>query len=164
MSYKLYTDKPNKFNCDIQIEGTSLTKSKVRLVIETNDVSYMFKGWIENNGVCQVNIPKTKTFLPEGSKGLMRLEVIADDVFFEPWSSEFLIETDKKINVKVKDEKPKEIKKLKEDIETKITNDIFESYEIKKPNVVKTVKQKPVKKINEALFSFKKSDLISLLK
>jgi len=164
VSYKLYTDKPNKFNCDIQIEGTSLAKSKVRLVIETNDVSYMFKGWIENNGVCQVNIPKTKTFLPEGSKGLMRLEVIADDLFFEPWSSEFLIETDKKINVKVKDEKPKEVKKIKEDIQPKVKNEVSESYEYQKPKVGMVIKQKPTKKINETLFSFKKSDLLSLLK
>ena len=103
MSYKLYTDKPNKFNCDIQIEGTSLAKSKVRLVLETNDISYMFYGRIENTGVCEVKIPKTKDFLSEGSIGNMKLEVIADDVFFEPWSSNFNVVSDKKINVNVKE-------------------------------------------------------------
>jgi hypothetical protein len=103
VSYKLYTDKPNKFNCDIQIEGTSLAKSKVRLVLETNDISYMFYGRIENTGVCEVKIPKTKDFLSEGSIGNMKLEVIADDVFFEPWSSNFNVVSDKKINVNVKE-------------------------------------------------------------
>ncbi len=93
MSYLLYTDKPNKFNCNIQIEGTSLAKSKVRLVIETDEMSYMFNGAIENTGVCEVIIPKTKHFLPEGTKGKMRLEVIADDVYFEPWSSDFGVKT-----------------------------------------------------------------------
>ena len=40
MIYNLYTDKPNKFNCNIEIEGTSLAKSKVRLVVETDEMTY----------------------------------------------------------------------------------------------------------------------------
>jgi hypothetical protein len=110
MAYSLYTDKPNKFNCNIEIEGTSLAKSQVRLVVETDEMSYMFKGRIENNGLCEVNIPKTKYFLPEGSAGNMRLEVIADDVYFEPWASDFSVKTNKKVNVVVAEqveEKPK---------------------------------------------------------
>ena len=110
MAYNLYTDKPNKFNCNIEIEGTSLAKSQVRLVVETDEMSYMFKGRIENNGLCEVNIPKTKHFLPEGSNGNMRLEVIADDVYFEPWASDFSVKTNKKVNVVVAEqveEKPK---------------------------------------------------------
>ena len=104
MTYNLYTDKPNKFNGNIEIEGTSLSKSKVRLVIESDDITYMFSGKIENNGICEVNIPKTKNFLTEGSKGLMRLEVIADDVYFEPWSSEYTVKTNKKVNVVVSEQ------------------------------------------------------------
>lgn len=110
MAYNLYTDKPNKFNCNIDVEGTSLSKSKVRLVIETDEISYMFNGSIENTGICEVNIPKTKHFLPEGTKGNIKLEVIADDVYFEPWSSDFNVKTSKKVNVVVAeqvDEKPK---------------------------------------------------------
>ena len=116
MSYNLYTDKPNKFNCNIEIEGTSLSKSKVRLVVETDEMTYMFNGRIENTGVCEVNIPKTKHFLPEGTQGLMRLEVIADDVYFEPWSSEFNVKTNKKVNVVVAeqvDEKPNVVESKK---------------------------------------------------
>jgi hypothetical protein len=110
MAYSLYTDKPNKFNCNIEIEGTSLAKSQVRLVVETDEMTYMFKGLIENNGLCEVNIPKTKHFLSEGTKGNMRLEVIADDVYFEPWSSDFSVKTQKKVNVVVQEQvedKPK---------------------------------------------------------
>ena len=110
MAYNLYTDKANKFNCNIEIEGTSLSKSKVRLVIETDEMSYMFNGSIENTGICEVNIPKTKHFLPEGTKGNMRLEVIADDVYFEPWTSDFSVKTNKKVNVVVAEQvedKPK---------------------------------------------------------
>lgn len=138
MSYSLYTDKPNKFNCNIQIEGTSLAKSKVRLVIETDEMSYMFNGIIENTGVCEVNIPKTKHFLPEGTKGNMRLEVIADDVYFEPWSSDFGVKTNKKVNVVVAEQ---------EDEKPKLTVEVFQQEEpiIEEPKVkiVETVKPIP---------------------
>ena len=139
MAYNLYTDKPTKFNCNIEIEGTSLAKSKVRLVIETNEMSYMFNGSIENNGLCEVNIPKTKYFLPEGTMGNIRLEVIADDVYFEPWNSDFNVKTNKKVNVVVTEqveekpklrvqvfEQPKEpIKPKINEIKTKNSNDSF---------------------------------------
>lgn len=136
MMYNLYTDKPNKFNCNIEIEGTSLSKSKVRLVIESEDMTYLFNGRIENNGVCEVNIPKTKHFLSEGSKGLMRLEVIADDVYFEPWSSEFNVKTNKKVNVVVSEqveEKPKLKVQVMEQEEVKVSEPV-----VKKPQVGKS--------------------------
>jgi len=110
MSYKLYTDKINKFSCSIQVEGTSLSKSKVRLVVESEDMTYMFNGQLFDTGVCEVKIPKTKSFLPEGKKGNMYLEVIADDVYFEPWNSDFVVEQDKKVSVVVNEQiesKPK---------------------------------------------------------
>ena len=125
MAYSLYTDKPNKFNCNIEIEGTSLSKSKVRLVVETDEMSYMINGLIESTGICEVNIPKTKHFLPEGTKGNMRLEVIADDVYFEPWSSDFSVKTNKKVNVVVAEqveEKPKmKVHVIEQKEEVKIT-------------------------------------------
>jgi len=137
MAYNLYTDKPNKFNCNIEIEGTSLSKSKVRLVIETDEMSYMFNGNIENTGICEVNIPKTKHFLPEGTKGVMRLEVIADDVYFEPWSSDFGVKTNKKVSVVVESQK--------EDEKPKLKVEVFQpkQEEIKKEPIKETVVQKP---------------------
>jgi len=137
MAYSLYTDKPNKFSCNIEIEGTSLSKSKVRLVVETDEMSYMFNGNIENTGICEVNIPKTKNFLPEGTKGNMRLEVIADDVYFEPWSSDFSVKTNKKVNVVVAEqveEKPKMRVQVVEQIEeTPVKEEKVKVVETKKP-------------------------------
>ena len=53
MSYKLFTDKVNKFQCSIQVEGTSLEKSQARVILEINDeMAYLFKGKIFDNGVC----------------------------------------------------------------------------------------------------------------
>ena len=143
MSYNLYTDKPNKFNCNIDVEGTSLSKSKVRLVIETDEMSYMFNGSIENNGVCEVNIPKTKNFLPEGTKGNIKLEVIADDVYFEPWSSNFNVKTSKKVNVVVAeqvDDKPKLKVHVFEQPKEKISPRISENKSTK-PNGTKMTKE-----------------------
>ena len=131
MAYSLYTDKPNKFNCNIEIEGTSLAKSQVRLVVETDEMTYMFKGLIENTGICEVNIPKTKHFLPEGTKGNMRLEVIADDVYFEPWSSDFSVKTNKKVNVVVAEQ-------VEEKPRMKVQVFEQEEPEIKKPKVVES--------------------------
>lgn len=151
MGYNLYTDKPNKFNCNIEIEGTSLSKSKVRLVVETDDMSYMFNGSIESNGVCEVNIPKTKHFLPEGTKGNMRLEVIADDVYFEPWSSDFNVKTNKKVNVTVSEqveEKPK------------LRVQVFEQEEEPQPQKRVVETKKPVKKVQK---SFAKEEFLKRL-
>lgn len=124
MAYKLYTDKPNKFSCNIEVDGTSLSNSKVRLVIESDNFNYMFNGTIYENGVCEVTIPKTKGFLTESNKGLMRLEVIADDVYFEPWSSEFSVQASKKVSVvvaeQIEDVKPKIRVEVKQEPEKKI--------------------------------------------
>jgi len=149
MNYNLYTDKPNKFNCNIEIEGTSLSKSKVRLVIESDEMTYMFNGSIENNGVCEVNIPKTKHFLPEGSRGNIRLEVIADDVYFEPWSSQFTVKTNKKVNVVVSeqvDEKPKlTVQVMEQQEETpkpKVVESKKQSIQMTKEELLKTLRRK----------------------
>ena len=143
--YNLYTDKPNKFNCNIEIEGTSLSKSKVRLVIESEDMTYLFNGRIENNGVCEVNIPKTKHFLSEGSKGLMRLEVIADDVYFEPWSSEFNVKTNKKVNVVVSEqieEKPKLKVQVMEQEEIKVPEPVVKKSQLTKQEILNRLRNK----------------------
>ncbi len=142
MSYKLYTDKVNKFSCNIQVEGTSLANSRVRLVVESDDLTYMFNGQIYDEGTCEVTIPKTKQFLPEGKKGMMRLEVIADDVYFEPWNSIFTVEQEKKVAVVVQEQA---------EVKPKITVEVAQPKEIKKP-VVETkepVTQKKVERKSE---------------
>ena len=144
MGYNLYTDKANKFNCNIEIEGTSLAKSKVRLVIETDEMSYMFNGKIENTGICEVNIPKTKHFLPEGTKGNMRLEVIADDVYFEPWASDFSVKTNKKVNVVVAEQvedKPKVNVVVAEQKEEPVKPKIAETKTVQTKRKVELTKQ-----------------------
>jgi len=100
--YKLYTDKQEIFECEIQLEGTTLDKSEARLVIETNDMALLFKGNIDSKGKCKIPVKKLKGLLNENAKGSIKLEVIADDVYFTPWESNFNVETSKKVTVEVK--------------------------------------------------------------
>jgi len=136
MAYKLYTDKSNKFNCNIEVEGTSLAKSQVRLVIESDEMNFMFKGSIQSNGECEVIIPKTKNFLSEGTIGNMRLEVIADDVYFEPWSSDFSVIANKKVTVQIAEqdeEKPKmKVQVVEQQEEKPIKKQVQETKQVKK--------------------------------
>jgi len=117
--YKLFTDKSELFECDIKIEGASLTNSIARLVVETSDYSLMFNGKISSNGKCQIPIRKLKGLIDESSNGNIRLEVIADDTYFTPWKSEFAIEASKRVTVEVKSQSNKKV--MKEN-KVKVTN------------------------------------------
>lgn len=105
--YKLYTDVSKTFECDIKIQGSSLSKSKARLVVETQDYSLMFDGKIDGSGKCTIPIKKLKGLIDESVKGNIRLEVIAEDTFFIPWESTFDVEATKKVTVEVKDDTSK---------------------------------------------------------
>ena len=100
--YKLFTDKSELFECDIKLEGASLSKSKARLVVETSDYSLLFNGNISSKGKCEIPIKKLKGLIDEDTTGNIRLEVIAEDTFFTPWESNFEVETSKKVTVEVK--------------------------------------------------------------
>lgn len=95
--YKLFTDKSEIFECDISLEGASLSKSFARLVLETKDLNLMFKGSISSDGKCKVPIKKLRGLLDENIKGNLKLEIIAEDTYFIPWESKFEIETQKKV-------------------------------------------------------------------
>jgi len=107
--YKLFTDKTEVFECDIKLSGASLDKSNVRLVVESADVNLLFKGKIDSNGKCSVPVKRLSGLLGETTTGTLRLEVIADDTFFTPWQSEFVVETSKKVTVEVKSQNKNQI-------------------------------------------------------
>tara|TARA_B100000963_G_C22407173_1_gene571551 strand:+ start:82 stop:645 length:564 start_codon:yes stop_codon:yes gene_type:complete len=130
--YKLFTDKPETFECDIKIEGASLSNSKARLVVETKDYSLLFNGKINSSGKCSIPIKKLKGLIDESSKGDIRLEVIAEDTYFTPWESKFEIEASKKVTVEVKSQtsnknilKEKvQVKNIKQEVTQKETNHV----------------------------------------
>jgi TusA-related sulfurtransferase len=100
--YTLYTDKQELFECSISLEGASVKNSKVRLVVEADNLNLLFKGTIDSSGKCTVPIRKLKNLLEESTKGKIKLEVIADDTYFTPWESDFEVETARKVTVEVK--------------------------------------------------------------
>ena len=102
MSYNLYTDKKEVFECKLHLEGASLSDSSARIVVESNNISFLFPGKIDKDGNCKVPIKKLKGLLDENSKGKMKLEVIAEDMYFLPWESDFIVNTEKKVTVEVK--------------------------------------------------------------
>lgn len=136
--FTLYTDKSEDFKCKIDVEGSDLSKTKARLVIESSNFTLMFEGKIDNDGDCVIPIKKLKGVLSESDKGNMRLEVIADDTFFSPWEGEYVVKTNKKVTVEVfqKEEKPI--------IENKVGVKVIVPEPTKKPVVENKV---PVKKV-----------------
>jgi|TARA_R100000084_G_C4640739_1_gene143692 hypothetical protein len=107
--YKLFTDKAELFECDINLTGASYTKTKARLVVETPDFSLMFDGSVGSSGECKVPIKKLKGLIDESISGKIRLEVIAEDTYFIPWESEFEVEQSKKVTVEVKSQNKKSL-------------------------------------------------------
>ena len=104
--YKLYTDKQETFECDLFLEGADLKQSSARIIVESNDLTLMFKGTIDDKGNCKVPIKKLKGLMNENTTGDIKLEVIAEDTLIEPWQSDFIVDTAKKVTVEVKSQKP----------------------------------------------------------
>ena len=113
MSYKLYTDKQEIFECKIYLEGASLTKATSRILVKTHDLNLMFEGTIDRYGNCKVPIKKLRGLVSENTKGTMKLEVIAEDTYFLPWESDFEVDTAKKIKVEVKQQSKPLVKSSK---------------------------------------------------
>jgi len=100
--YKLFTDKTENFECNVKLEGASLKSSVARIIIESEDVNLLFNGTIDSKGKCTIPIKKLKGLLGENTKGTLKLEVIAEDTYFVPWTSKFSVEAARKVTVEVK--------------------------------------------------------------
>ena len=123
MAYKLYTDKQEVFECDLYLEGASLKDSSARILVETKDLTLLFEGEIDKKGNCKVPIKKLKGLLDEDTTGNIKLEVIAEDTLIEPWQSDFVVSTSKKVTVEVKGQsKKKPIKEVSSKPQVKISN------------------------------------------
>ena len=136
MSYELYTDKQEIFECKITLEGASLKDASSRIVVNTPDLKLMFEGTIDNNGNCKIPIRKLRGLLGEDSKGTMKLEVIAEDTYFLPWESDFIVNTSKKIKVEVKGQQ---------------NQPITESKKSKKPKMVVTKVKHPFDPVDKVV-------------
>lgn len=98
--YKVFRDKTETFICDMEISGANPANSKARVIIESSDMTYMFEGTIDDKGHCEIPLRKMN-FLSENEIGKIKLEVIADDMVFNPWEDTFVATSSKKVTVKV---------------------------------------------------------------
>ena len=158
--YKLFTDKSELFECDIKLEGASLSKSSARLVVETSDYSLLFKGEINSNGKCEIPIRKLKGLIDENTTGNIRLEVIAEDTFFTPWESNFEVDASKKVTVEVKSQTTK-----KPIVETKVNVKVKDEKPTltEKDHVINLLKLLVKKDINIKNISYKRNALNNIV-
>ena len=146
--YTLYSDKNNIFECDIQLEGASITQAFARVIVEGNNLNLVFNGDITSEGNCRIEMPKLN-MLKEG--GEMKLEVIADDMYFNPWNSDFELKKSKSVTVEVKQPTDKVIKENKATVKVNVPKETKPKRRVSKPK--KTLKES----------NFTKQDLKKLL-
>jgi hypothetical protein len=158
--YKLFTDKSELFECDIKLEGASLSKSSARLVVETKDYSLLFNGDINSSGKCEIPIRKLKGLIDENTTGNIRLEVIAEDTFFTPWESDFEVDASKKVTVEVKSQTTK-----KPIVETKVNVKVKDEKPTitEKQHVINLFKLLIKEDINVDNISFKRNELNNIV-
>jgi len=78
-----YSDKSEKFTADIEVDGTSISNTKVRMVLELNDnKNRLYYGTINKNGKVEVKIPALNDLTESTGKAI--LEIIADSTYFTP--------------------------------------------------------------------------------
>jgi hypothetical protein len=158
--YKLFTDKSELFECDIKLEGASLSKSKARLVVETSDYSLLFNGSISSGGKCEIPIRKLKGLIDENTSGNIRLEVVAEDTLFTPWESDFEVDASKKVTVEVKSQTTKKpIVEAK--VKVKVKNEKPTITE--KDHVINLFKLLIKEDINVDNISFKRNELNNIV-
>ena len=103
-TYKVYNDKSETFSCDIELEGANLKDTEVRLILESDNWNLMFPGEIDSSGKVTIPIRKLNLF-EEGTKGKIKMEVIAEGTVFTPWEDTFEVKMSKKVMVKFNESK-----------------------------------------------------------
>lgn len=146
MSYKIYLDKEETFECEVSIKNASSKDSSARLIIESEDVNLVFYGKVTKDTIT-VPIKGLKKYFTESDKGKIKLEVIVENNLITPWESELEFESYNKVEIKeIKNIKHKPLIEVKVKEEVKPTEEVIE--ENKKTNVVEekveVVKQQPI--------------------
>jgi len=119
--FKIFKDKDRVFKCTLDVLGARIDECKARLIFEFNDQIVMYKGVISDDGQCKVIIPKAKKF-NEGDSGRVILEVIAENTFFESWSSDFEVSLDKKVSIVIESSENGDIDDKSKQSEGEINN------------------------------------------
>tara|TARA_Y100001963_G_C6743954_1_gene430549 strand:- start:132 stop:731 length:600 start_codon:yes stop_codon:yes gene_type:complete len=151
--YKIYTDRGENFKCDISLEGAKLSQSFARLVLECDDVNLVFKGKIdEASGKCIIPIKPLKGVLDENTQGKIVLEVVADETYFIPWESNFIVNTAKKVSVNIEEQSFSNKPKL--NVTVGKTTPTIKRKKVIKETPKKVSLKKPITEITKTLLKF----------
>lgn len=169
MSYTIYLDKDETFECEASIKNASYKNSSARLIIESNDINLVFFGSVDKDTI-SVPIKSLKKYFTESDKATIKLEVIVENQLVTPWESEVEFDSYNKveikevknvrskplIEVKVKEDKKQIVETPKEVSEENLTREKFlESVnsEIKKIKLDGKLSKEEKKKLIKNLLS-----------
>ena len=160
-AYTLYLDKPENFQCEIEIKNAKASDASARLIIECNDVNLVFYGDITKDSI-NVPIKSLKKFFKEDDKATAKLEVIVEGQLITPWESEVLFENYNKVQIKeVKTAKQKPVVEIKLKDEKRLVEEPVK--ELSDKEIVLNYINEQVKKINGDL-KLTKSEKKELIK
>lgn len=118
-----YRDKTEVFKCSAQIEGAKIEESFVRLCLEfENGRNMYFNGNLRADGTITVSVPALKEVKED--KGIAKLEVIADSVYFRPFEDEFNLTEAVKVTIQEPEVESEIIENKKTKITVKFDDDI----------------------------------------
>jgi len=157
----LKLDEQNELTFKVVVEGMNGGTAKVRFSLTKGDMSFTFPGNGTGDGEVSVKIPALKSFLSEGMYD-GRLEIIADDRYFEPLH----VNVDMKTSIKILEATFKKTttesvaKKTTESVAVKAEISSVKSKDIHN-NLVETYHIVPRRKTSESIReSLKKSEII----
>lgn len=143
--YKIFKDKDKIFKCVVDIQGADVNESKARFIIESsNGTSLVYNGTINENGSCEIPLPKNHIF-DEGESGNITLEVIAENTLFTPWEDEFEVFVSKKVKItEMADDDTPSKNSINEFNKTRVSVQIEDDEE-----EIEEVNEKTTSKVNE---------------
>jgi hypothetical protein len=148
MSYKIYLDKEETFECEASIKNASYKNSSARLIIESEDVNLVFFGNVDKNTIT-VPIKSLKKYFTENDTAKIKLEVIVENQLVTPWESEVEFDNYNKVEIK-------EIKNIKQNplVEIKVKSEQKEIV-VEKEQPSESPKQNLLKNLNEEIKKIK---------
>ena len=80
------TPQNNSIEFQLKVENASLQKTSTRLIVEVNNTNTIIPLLIDKDGLCKGDIPLNESW--DGKKGKIKIEVIAEGSYFEPFNKE----------------------------------------------------------------------------
>jgi len=81
---ELASDESNELLFKVKVEGLDQAPTKIRLVCEAGDISYMFNGYPAGDDVVQFIIPAMNDKVLKEETLLSRVEVLIENRYFSP--------------------------------------------------------------------------------